>query len=191
MHVVALPARWHIPANDPLTRAGDSRRTAARSRWRGGRRAATGSGMARLYRGIGNNVWTAESGEALFFSTDPLRAAAFGKLHYIDVTAAEFAKFERPHSKRILIAERTMIDELHVQRAMVRRLDTNFGLLLDEIRAVHQSACSPRQPGARGRRSRRIKAARVFRAAFNYRRVLGKRRGVNHGPALTGSPIVG
>ena len=40
--------------------------------------------------------------EALFFSTDPARAAAFGKLHYIDVTAAELAKFERPHSKRIL-----------------------------------------------------------------------------------------
>jgi len=55
-----------------------------------------------MYRGIGNNVWDAKHGEALFFSTDPARAAAFGKLHYVDVTAAEMAKFERPHSQRIL-----------------------------------------------------------------------------------------
>jgi hypothetical protein len=56
----------------------------------------------RMYRGIGNNVWPSEHGEALFFSTDPARAAAFGELHYVDVTAAEMAKFERPHAKRIL-----------------------------------------------------------------------------------------
>jgi hypothetical protein len=80
----------------------------------------------------------AESGEALFFSTDPLRAAAFGKLHYVGVTAAEFSKFERPHSKRILEAERLMIDELHVQGAMARRLDANFGGCSTRLRAVHQ-----------------------------------------------------
>ena len=64
-------------------------------------------GVIRMYRGIGSNVWPAEHGDALFFSTDPSRAAAFGKLHYVDVTAAEMAKFERPHSQRILEHEST------------------------------------------------------------------------------------
>ena len=64
------------------------------------------AGEIRLYRGIGNNVWPAEhAGGPLFLSTDPARAAAFGKLHYIDVPAAEMAKFERPHSQRILEQE--------------------------------------------------------------------------------------
>jgi hypothetical protein len=61
--------------------------------------------LVRMYRGIGSNVWVAEHEDALFFSTDPARAAAFGKLHYVDVTAAEMAKFERPHSQRILEQE--------------------------------------------------------------------------------------
>jgi hypothetical protein len=47
-------------------------------------------------------------------------------------------KFLSEQQQRILADQRTMIDELHVQGAMVRRLDANFGLLLDEIRAVHQ-----------------------------------------------------
>ncbi|MGZ8245239.1 MobQ family relaxase [Methylomagnum sp.] len=59
----------------------------------------------RMYRGIGKNVWEAREGEAVFFSTDPDRAAAFGALHFVDVTPDELAKFERPHSKRILEAE--------------------------------------------------------------------------------------
>jgi Relaxase/Mobilisation nuclease domain len=61
--------------------------------------------VIRMYRGIGNNVWPMMQGDALFFSTDPTRAARFGELHYVDVTAAEMAKFERPHSQRILEAE--------------------------------------------------------------------------------------
>ena len=58
-----------------------------------------------MYRGIGKNVWDLKEGDALFFSTDPARAAEFGKLHYVDITQAELAKFERPHSKRILEQE--------------------------------------------------------------------------------------
>ena len=63
------------------------------------------SDVTRMYRGIGNNVWPSEHGEAVFFSTDPSRAAAFGQLHYVDVTADEMAKFEHPHSTRILQQE--------------------------------------------------------------------------------------
>ncbi len=63
------------------------------------------SGLTRMYRGIGKNVWDSKEGDALFFSTDPARAAAFGELHYVDVTQAELAKFERSHSKRILEQE--------------------------------------------------------------------------------------
>jgi Ti-type conjugative transfer relaxase TraA len=59
----------------------------------------------RMYRGVGKNVWAAEPGEAVFFSTDRGRAAAFGDLHYVDITREELAKFEQPHSKRILEAE--------------------------------------------------------------------------------------
>ncbi|MBV9964399.1 MAG: relaxase/mobilization nuclease domain-containing protein, partial [Alphaproteobacteria bacterium] len=64
--------------------------------------------VIRMYRGIGNNVdigAARRDGDAVFFSTDPTRAAAFGKLHYVDITADELAKFEQPHSKRILQAE--------------------------------------------------------------------------------------
>jgi Ti-type conjugative transfer relaxase TraA len=61
--------------------------------------------VIRLYRGIGNNVSEARPEDALFFSTDPARAATSGKLHYVDVTAAELAKFEQPHSERIIRAE--------------------------------------------------------------------------------------
>ena len=62
--------------------------------------------IIRMYRGIGKNVSIEQQPEdALFFSTDPLRAAAFGKLHYVDITLAELAKFEQPHSKRIREAE--------------------------------------------------------------------------------------
>ena len=63
--------------------------------------------VIRMYRGIGNNVelGAAQVGGALFFSTDPARAAAFGQIHYVDITLAEMAKFERPHSERILEAE--------------------------------------------------------------------------------------
>lgn len=59
----------------------------------------------RMYRGIGQNVWPSSQGESLFFTTDQQRAAAFGVLHYVDITAAELSKFEQPHSKRILEAE--------------------------------------------------------------------------------------
>ena len=52
----------------------------------------------RMYRGMGNNVGSVSPGEAVFFSTDPKRAASFGELHYVDITAAELAKFEQPHS---------------------------------------------------------------------------------------------
>jgi len=65
----------------------------------------SGAQVTRMYRGIGKNVWEAEEGDALFFSTDPERAATFGELHYVDVTADELAKFEQPHSQRILDAE--------------------------------------------------------------------------------------
>jgi ATP-dependent exoDNAse (exonuclease V) alpha subunit len=68
--------------------------------------------LTRIYRGIGKNVWEAAPGEALFFSTDAARASTFGKLHYVDVTAAELASFERPHSKRILDAEPTARNDL-------------------------------------------------------------------------------
>ena len=57
-----------------------------------------------MYRGIGNNVWPSAPGEALFFSTDPSRATAFGQLHYVDVTAAEMAKFERSTANHKSIA---------------------------------------------------------------------------------------
>jgi hypothetical protein len=62
-----------------------------------------------MYRGIGNNV--AERGRRCFFSTDPTRAATFGKLHYVDVIAGEMAKFERPHSERILGAEPIAVND--------------------------------------------------------------------------------
>ena len=62
-----------------------------------------------MYRGIGNNV--AERGRRCFFSTDPTRATAFGQLHYVDVTADEMAKFERPHSERILRAEPIAVND--------------------------------------------------------------------------------
>ncbi len=61
--------------------------------------------MTRLYRGVGKNVWEAGPGDAVFFTTDPERAAVFGKVHFVDVTTAELAKFEQPHSRRILDAE--------------------------------------------------------------------------------------
>ena len=73
----------------------------------------------RLYRGIGNNVWPSEHGEALFFSTDPARAAAFGELHYVDVTTDEMAKFERPHSKRILEQEPIAKNDLRTADAAI------------------------------------------------------------------------
>ncbi len=68
----------------------------------------------RLYRGIGNNVGVAKEGEAVFFSTNRDRAAAFGVLHYVDVTRAEFEKLECPHSKRILDAEPIAKDDYRV-----------------------------------------------------------------------------
>jgi hypothetical protein len=68
-----------------------------------------GDGFIRMYRGIGDNV--AEPGRRAFFSTDPNRAAAFGELHYVDVTVEELAKFERPHSERILRAEPIAIND--------------------------------------------------------------------------------
>lgn len=68
----------------------------------------------RLYRGIGNNVGVAKEGEAIFFSTNKDRAAAFGVLHYVDVTRAEFEKLECPHSKRILDAEPIAKDDYRV-----------------------------------------------------------------------------
>jgi hypothetical protein len=74
-------------------------------------REAAPPSLTRMYRGIGSNVWEAQSGDALFFSTDPARAAAFGQLHYVDVTAEELAKFERPHSKRILEAEPIAVND--------------------------------------------------------------------------------
>ena len=65
---------------------------------------AENAATIRMYRGIGKNVWQAEPGEAVFFSTDRERAAEFGKLHYVDITADELAKFEQPHKPRILAA---------------------------------------------------------------------------------------
>ncbi len=56
--------------------------------------------LTRMYRGIGDNVAASQPGDALYFSTDPARAAAFGTVHYVDVTVAEMARFERPHSER-------------------------------------------------------------------------------------------
>ena len=46
--------------------------------------------------------------------------------------------FLAEQQQRILADQALMRDELHVQGAMVRRLDANFGLLLDELRAIHQ-----------------------------------------------------
>jgi hypothetical protein len=45
--------------------------------------------------------------------------------------------FLAEQQQRILADQRLMLDELHVQGAITRRLDTNFGLLLDELRAIH------------------------------------------------------
>ena len=38
----------------------------------------------------------------IFFNGPCYGQKAFGQLHYVDITAAELAKFEQPHSKRIL-----------------------------------------------------------------------------------------
>jgi hypothetical protein len=69
---------------------------------RAGQQPGPAPGLIRMYRGIGNNIGAAEPGEALFFSTDPSRAATFGKIHYVDITADEMAKFEPTVSDRTL-----------------------------------------------------------------------------------------
>jgi hypothetical protein len=46
--------------------------------------------------------------------------------------------FLAEQQQQIIADQRLMLDELQVQGAITRRLDTNFGLLLDELRAVHQ-----------------------------------------------------
>jgi hypothetical protein len=39
--------------------------------------------------------------------------------------------------RRLLADQRTMLDELLVQSAIVRRLDTTQGALLEELRSIH------------------------------------------------------
>jgi hypothetical protein len=51
--------------------------------------------VMRMYRGIGHNMWQAEPGDAVSFTSDPADAALYGRVHYVDVTPAEMAKFER------------------------------------------------------------------------------------------------
>jgi hypothetical protein len=110
-----------------------------------------------MYRGIGNNV--AERGRRCFFSTDPTRATALGQLHYVDVTADEMAKFERPHSERILRAEpiavndwRTADPEIIARlkpledadqlAARVQWIIDNFGTALVAERLAKHHGCS-------------------------------------------------
>ena len=56
--------------------------------------------VIRMYRGIGENVGPAHQGNELHFSTDQARAAAFGKVYYVDVTREDMAKFEPAHGQR-------------------------------------------------------------------------------------------
>jgi hypothetical protein len=118
-----------------------------------------------MYRGIGNNV--AERGRRCFFSTDPTRAAAFGQLHYVDVTADEMAKFERPHSERILRAEpiavndwRTAdpeiiarlkpLDDADQLAARVQWVIDNFGPTLVAEKLAEHHGCSVARETLRG-----------------------------------------
>jgi hypothetical protein len=45
--------------------------------------------------------------------------------------------FLAEQQQRILADQSLMLDELHVQGAIARRLDANFGVLLEELRAIH------------------------------------------------------
>ena len=60
--------------------------------------------LIRMYRGIEIGLNDERAG-ALYFSTEHTRAADFGRVHYVDVTPAEFAKFERAHSARVRAME--------------------------------------------------------------------------------------
>ena len=67
--------------------------------------------------------------------TDPARASAFGQLHYVDVTAEELAKFERPHSKRILEAEPIAVNDWRTaDPAIIARVKS---LEIDSVRELH------------------------------------------------------
>jgi hypothetical protein len=46
--------------------------------------------------------------------------------------------FLAEQQQQIIADQRLMLDELQVQGAITRRLDTNFGLLLDELRVVQE-----------------------------------------------------
>jgi MobA/MobL family len=73
--------------------------------------------VIRLYRGIGNNVAPQREGGGAFFSTNIDRARGFGELHFIDLSADEFAELKCPHSKRILEAEPIAKDDYRIYDA--------------------------------------------------------------------------
>lgn len=70
----------------------------------------------RLYRGIGNNVTLDGSLnlDGVFFSTNKDRAAAFGTLHFVDVSREELKRYKCPHSAHVLLHEPAAKDDYRI-----------------------------------------------------------------------------
>lgn len=72
----------------------------------------------RLFRGTGNNLGEAASGQAVFFTTDPVKAARYGLVSYVDVpnTRESMARFATGHggSDELVTEDRAVISGLRV-----------------------------------------------------------------------------
>lgn len=72
----------------------------------------------RLFRGTGNNLGAAASGQPVFFTTDPVKAARYGLVSYVDVpnTRESMARFATGHggAGELVTEDRAVISGLRV-----------------------------------------------------------------------------
>jgi hypothetical protein len=66
-----------------------------------------------------------------------LRGAVRGRVTVSEERPTVTLEYLAEQQRRMLAAQRTMIDDINVMAAIVRRIDNTQGALLDEMRAIH------------------------------------------------------